>query len=542
MANEKKKFQLTPMQKKMLAIGGLAGVAFIFLQMIGANNNMKKERAPIVNVLTDRSSKELGMESLITQIKMANDKLLSQAAENNKLRKEFEDVKKILVDSKISTQTNAQIQARLEDLTNQLNTQKEKYNKDIKQLKQENENLYKLANGAPTVNVGNKTADGTMDVSKLDEKVGNKTTSKGSNNGNGKNDGNNVRGHLSNSHDLREIQRLEAELKRAKEEAEEAKKSFLDRKVNVTDPNKLYAQNYAPTQNYGDVALDADGNPTSQDSSIKVIGGDDSVAQQLIEQMAAAQQKPTVYLPVGTMVKGVLLSGLYAPTGVNARKDPFPVILRIQDEAIMPNLKNADLKECFLTLSGYGDLSSERALMRGETLSCVANDNSVIETKFPSYAVGEDGKAGIGGKLITRNGKALRNAMLSGFFSGMSDAFETTKVQKLDITGSSSDTYENAMSSENLNNGLFNGASDALGKLADYYMSMAEQTFPVIEIDAGREVTVTLTQGTDLTTVRESPEQQQINAQQAVNSASNLDMTPQQIMNATLPGHPSNLK
>ena len=542
MANEKKKIQLTPMQKKMLAIGGLAAVAFIFLQMIGANNNMKKERAPIVNVLTDRSSKELGMESLITQIKMANDKLLSQAAENNKLRKEFEDVKKILVDSKISTQTNAQIQARLEDLTNQLNTQKEKYNKDIKQLKQENENLYKLANGAPTVNVGNKTADGTMDVSKLDEKVGNKTTSKGSNNGNGKNDGNNVRGHLSNSHDLREIQRLEAELKRAKEEAEEAKKSFLDRKVNVTDPNKLYAQNYVPSSNYGDVALDADGNPTSQDSSIKVIGGDDSAAQQLIEQMAAAQQKPSVYLPVGTMVKGVLLSGLYAPTGVNARKDPFPVILRIQDEAIMPNLKKADLKECFLTLSGYGDLSSERALMRGETLSCIANDNSVIETKFPSYAVGEDGKAGIGGKLITRNGKALRNAMLSGFFSGMSDAFETTKVQKLDITGSSSDTYENAMSSENLNNGLFNGASDALGKLADYYMSMAEQTFPVIEIDAGREVTVTLTQGTDLTTVRESPEQQQINAQQAVNSASNLDMTPQQIMNATLPGHPSNLK
>ncbi|MEE0892179.1 MAG: TrbI/VirB10 family protein [Succinivibrio sp.] len=538
MDNEKKKFQLTPMQKKMLAIGGLAGVAFIFLQMIGANNNMKKEREPIVNVLTDRSSKELGMESLITQIKMANDKLLSQAAENNKLRKEFEDVKKILVDSKISTRTNAQIQAQLEDLTQQLQTQKEKYNKDMKQLKQENENLYKIANGSPTVNIP-RTADGTMDVSKLDEKVGNTPSGKA---GNGKNGGNNVRGQGSNPHDVREIQRLEAELKKAKEEAEEAKKSFLDRKVNVTDPNKLYAQNYAPTQNYGDVALDADGNPTSQDSSIKVIGGDDSAAQQLLEQMAAAQQKPSVYLPVGTMVKGVLLSGLYAPTGVNARKDPFPVILRIQDEAIMPNLKKADLKECFLTLSGYGDLSSERALMRGETLSCIANDNSVIETKFPSYAVGEDGKAGIGGRLITRNGKALRNAMLSGFFSGMSDAFETTKVQKLDISGSSSDTYENAMSSENLNNGLFNGASDALGKLADYYMSMAEQTFPVIEIDAGREITVTLTQGTDLTTVRESPEQQQINAQQAVNSASNLDMTPQQIMNATLPGHPSNLK
>lgn len=542
MANEKKKFQLTPMQKKMLAIGGLAGVAFIFLQMIGANNNMKKEREPIVNVLTDRSSKELGMESLITQIKMANDKLLSQAAENNKLRKEFEDVKKILIDSKISTRTNAQIQAQLEDLTQQLQTQKEKYNKDMKQLKQENENLYKIANGSPTVNIP-RTADGSMDVSKLDEKVGNASADGKGKGGNAKNSEKGGAQHV-NPRESREIARLEAELKRVKEEAEEAKKSFLDRSVNVSDPNKLYAQNYAPTQSYGDVALDADGNPTSQESSIKVIGGEDNnAAQQLLEQMA--QQKPTVYLPVGTMVKGVLLSGLYAPTGVNARKDPFPVILRIQDEAIMPNLKKADLKECFLTLSGYGDLSSERALMRGETLSCVANDNSVIETKFPSYAVGEDGKAGIGGRLITRNGRALRNAMLSGFFSGMSDAFETTKVQKLDISGSSSETYEKAMSSENLNNGLFNGASDALGKLADYYMSMAEQTFPVIEIDAGREVTVTLTQGTDLTTVRESPEQQLVDVKQTANSAANLGITPQQLVQgnaAPLPGHPSTLQ
>lgn len=542
MANEKKKFQLTPMQKKMLAIGGLAGVAFIFLQMIGANNNMKKEREPIVNVLTDRSSKELGMESLITQIKMANDKLLSQAAENNKLRKEFEDVKKILIDSKISTRTNAQIQAQLEDLTQQLQTQKEKYNKDMKQLKQENENLYKIANGSPTVNIP-RTADGSMDVSKLDEKVRNASADGKGKGGNAKNSEKGGAQHV-NPRESREIARLEAELKRVKEEAEEAKKSFLDRSVNVSDPNKLYAQNYAPTQSYGDVALDADGNPTSQESSIKVIGGEDNnAAQQLLEQMA--QQKPTVYLPVGTMVKGVLLSGLYAPTGVNARKDPFPVILRIQDEAIMPNLKKADLKECFLTLSGYGDLSSERALMRGETLSCVANDNSVIETKFPSYAVGEDGKAGIGGRLITRNGRALRNAMLSGFFSGMSDAFETTKVQKLDISGSSSETYEKAMSSENLNNGLFNGASDALGKLADYYMSMAEQTFPVIEIDAGREVTVTLTQGTDLTTVRESPEQQLVDVKQTANSAANLGITPQQLVQgnaAPLPGHPSTLQ
>lgn len=98
--------------------------------------------------------------------------------------------------------------------------------------------------------------------------------------------------------------------------------------------------------------------------------------------------------------------------------------------------------------------------------------------------------------------------MLAGFASGMSDSFQTERVQKLDISGSSSNTYTQAFSSETLNNGLFNGASEALEKLADYYMSMAEQTFPVIEVDAGREVTVTLTQGTTLSVVKESPEKQ----------------------------------
>ena len=220
------------------------------------------------------------------------------------------------------------------------------------------------------------------------------------------------------------------------------------------------------------------------------------------EAAAAKKKKPDLFLPTGTMLHGVLLSGLYAPTGVNARKDPFPVVLRVQDEAIMPNLRRADLRECFLTLSGYGDLSSERALLRGETMSCIANDNSVIEAKFPGYAVGEDGKAGIRGKLITRNGRTLRNAMLAGFASGIGEAFQSNAVPKLDISSDGSTTYQAAFSSRTINNGLFNGASEALNRLADYYMSLAEQTFPVIEVNAGRDVTVTLTQGTELSTVR----------------------------------------
>ena len=38
----------------------------------------------------------------------------------------------------------------------------------------------------------------------------------------------------------------------------------------------------------------------------------------------------------------------------------------------------------------------------------------------------------------------------------------------------------------------------ALDRLAQYYIKLAENTFPVIEIDAGREVDIVLTKGTKI--------------------------------------------
>lgn len=480
MAEKKKKLELTPIQKKALAIAGLILVVFIALNIFGANNDMSSRSKPIENVLTDRSPKELGMESLIAQIKIANDKLTSTAAENHRLQRDFERLKNEVSANRQLKQDTASLQKTLTEIQKQVVISQEHTNDQISKLTAENDRLTKLVNSAPKIErSGSKKLDAMTGQDSEEESSGkmNKRTNQSFN-----------------------------ESSYAGKFNKRDNRPFLERPVDVSNPDALYAQQYKPQDNPADV-LDVDGNMMPETpNKINVIGSYDNPATSVKERLAKLAKKPDVYLPTGSFIKGVLLSGLYAPTGVNARKDPFPVVLRIQDDAILPNMKRADLRECFLTLSGYGDLSSERALLRGETLSCVANDNSIIETKFPSYAVGEDGKAGISGKLITRNGKALRNAMLSGFASGMSDSLKTERVQKLDITGSSSDTYSNAFSGETLNNGIFNGASEALNKLADYYMSMAEQTFPVIEIDAGREVTVTLTAGATLTTVRESPE------------------------------------
>jgi conjugal transfer pilus assembly protein TraB len=83
-------------------------------------------------------------------------------------------------------------------------------------------------------------------------------------------------------------------------------------------------------------------------------------------------------VPAGSLLKGVLLTGLDAPTGRSARRDPYPALVRIKHEALLPNRFRADVRECFLVAAGFGDLSAERASLRGETLSCVRADGGVI--------------------------------------------------------------------------------------------------------------------------------------------------------------------
>ena len=63
------------------------------------------------------------------------------------------------------------------------------------------------------------------------------------------------------------------------------------------------------------------------------------------------------YLPSGAFTRAVLLGGLDAPTGGQAQRNPQPVLLRLADNAILPNQFRARVKECFIVGAGYGDVS-----------------------------------------------------------------------------------------------------------------------------------------------------------------------------------------
>jgi conjugal transfer pilus assembly protein TraB len=210
---------------------------------------------------------------------------------------------------------------------------------------------------------------------------------------------------------------------------------------------------------------------------------------------AEAADTRVAYLPSGSIIGGVMLTGLDAPTGRGSRQDPVPVLVRIKHDAILPNRFRADIKECFMLLAGMGDLSSERAYLRGESFSCVREDGGVVDVPLNVYAVGEDGKAGLRGTLVSKQGQAIGKAMLAGIAQSTSQAFSRGGVG---AGNTGSVDLNNAAES-----GLYGGAGSALDRVAQFYIDLAEQIFPVIEISAGREVTLVLVKGAEIRMVRD---------------------------------------
>ncbi|OAI23918.1 TraB/VirB10 family protein [Methylomonas koyamae] len=232
-------------------------------------------------------------------------------------------------------------------------------------------------------------------------------------------------------------------------------------------------------------------------------GKDKDAAQTTAQgQSQPVHANSDVFIPAGSILTGVLLNGLDAPTGRKAKKEPMPVLFRIKKEAILPNRFHADVRECFLLAAGFGDLSAERAYFRGETFSCVRQDGGVIEVPMNAYATGEDGKNGVRGRVVSKQGALLAQSMMAGFLRGFSDAFGRNQIPVLMTGGigalSGTTPFQSAFSSQSMEGGALKGAGYAMERLSHFYMDMAEEIYPVIEVDATRQVNFIVQKGTAL--------------------------------------------
>lgn len=197
------------------------------------------------------------------------------------------------------------------------------------------------------------------------------------------------------------------------------------------------------------------------------------------------------YLPSGSLLTGVMIYGLEAATGRQASADPQPVLVRLKTEAILPSRWQADVRECHVMAACFGTLAAERAYCRSTTLSCIAEDGAAFDSEVQMVAVGSDGKLGLIGRVVSKQGAALRNATLAGFAEGASRALGGSGGTSIGLGGGFNPGSV-------VQSGGAVGAGSALDRVAQFYIEQAAETQPVIEIDGGREISFATVRGATL--------------------------------------------
>ena len=217
---------------------------------------------------------------------------------------------------------------------------------------------------------------------------------------------------------------------------------------------------------------------------IRIVGSDVPENQPLPPTANA-----TYRLPATSILTGTLITGLDASTASQSKRDPFPVLVRLQKTAILPNLATRPMCASASCCSpATAIFSSERAYMRGETVSCVLKGRQ-----------GHREPQGLGVGLCRRRGRQGRGArpaghqagvlharaLMVGFLQGAAEVLNKGDTVTLGFSQTNSQDEGNPWGSAALK-----GTGNALDRIAEFYIDQAYNLFPVIEIDAGRQLDI----------------------------------------------------
>jgi len=239
--------------------------------------------------------------------------------------------------------------------------------------------------------------------------------------------------------------------------------------------------------------------PPSVPEEIVVVGGISTVSASVPGTEGGnkkkAERNQTIYLPPSFMA-ATLLSGLDAPTAESARGNPVPALLRVKDLAVLPNSVKADLKGCFVIAEGLGSLADERAHMRAVSLSCLTHGGqAVIDQRVKGFLVDQDGKIGLKGRVVSRMGAAIARSMLAGFFGGMG---EYVAAQNTIVSSSPLGTTQTIDPQNAVQYGVGSGLAAAFKDTQKFYLELAKQALPVIEVGATKDITLVIEEGVSL--------------------------------------------
>jgi len=207
------------------------------------------------------------------------------------------------------------------------------------------------------------------------------------------------------------------------------------------------------------------------------------------------KETTAMYLPPSFM-EAILLSGLDAPTSSDAKGNPVPALLKVKTPAFLPNSVRADLKGCYVIADGKGNLATERAELLLVSLSCLdRKGRAVIDQKVKGFVVDQDSKIGLRGRVVAKMGSMIARSMIAGFFGGVGDVIKTSATTTaISPLGSTQTIGAADLAKAGVGSGLASGFKD----IEKFYMELAHQTMPVIEVSAAKPVTLVISEGVNL--------------------------------------------
>lgn len=197
------------------------------------------------------------------------------------------------------------------------------------------------------------------------------------------------------------------------------------------------------------------------------------------------------YVWAGTSVEGTLTTGILADAGLNGAKNLSSGVIRLTDNGIMPNRKQSFLKDCFVTYSSYGDLSSEAAVVHLDRLSC-ASDRMTFERVVYGSVFDTDAMQDLRGTVILKSKPLLEYSAVAGLLAGLGDGLKNAgTIQSYNTNGTVATFNPRSIGQQAAGGALSNPAN----KVADYIMKIADIYHPIVVVKPTRTVTVVFLQG-----------------------------------------------
>jgi conjugal transfer pilus assembly protein TraB len=195
---------------------------------------------------------------------------------------------------------------------------------------------------------------------------------------------------------------------------------------------------------------------------------------------------PTFTVMTG-FTKGTIITGADVPTLTQNNKDPIPVYISIDGDMINANNYTSNIDNCLLTAAAIGDFASGVAQLRISDISCIATDDVGKSYKLTgtikAWAYDENGKFGIKGRLVSKEGEIIAKGLPLATIEGM--------IAMLNNSSIGGEATEGAAGIANaLGGSAQSTTSQIMGKFSDYYLKILESLNPTIEVKAGREIVI----------------------------------------------------